>query len=140
MKGYCREMKKKDKLVNILGAAVILSLLLPVIGLRFHHDCRYDECFRIFYKGRLGICVENAVDKMFRFLAVLWYCVIMGSALVLSKNRDATSPWIIIGVIIALAVFGAFIDPAKWLFVIALLPSLTLFMALVAVDSRNTKK
>lgn len=100
----------------------------------------YDECFRIFYRGNLGICVQGAIDTLFYALALLWFCTIYGSAILLSKNKNAISPVVFMGLLMVLAVFGAFIHPAKWTFVIALLPSFILFIICIAIDKKDAKQ
>lgn len=124
----------KEKILAILTYA---SLFLPIISINSHHDCKYDDCFRIFFNGRLGICVENAIDSLFGTMAVLWWFIIIGGSLVLSKNVHSLTPFVGIGLFIALAVLGALLDPAKWRFVIVLLLSAGLFAALVIFDSKN---
>lgn len=129
-------MSKKLK-ERILGILTYASLFLPIISINSHHDCKYDDCFRIFFNGRLGICVENAINSLFGTMAVLWWFIIMGGSLVLSKNVHSLTPFVFIGLFIALAVLGALLDPAKWRFVIFLLLSAGLFSALVIFDSKN---
>lgn len=124
----------KEKILAILTYA---SLFLPTISINSHHDCKYDDCFRIFFNGRLGICVEDAIDSLFVSIAVLWWFIIIGGSLVLSKNIHSSTPFVVIGLFIALAVLGALLDPAKWRFVIFLLLSAGLFAASVICDTKN---
>lgn len=124
----------KEKILAVLTYA---SLFLPIISINSHHDCKYDDCFRIFFNGRLGICVEDAIDSLFSTMAVLWWFVITGGSLVISKNIHSSTPFVVIGLFIALAVFGALLDPAKWRFVIFLLLSAGLFAVSVIFDTKN---
>lgn len=130
-------MEIKAKIENILGIATFISLFLPIICLKRHHNCMHDECLYIFYNGKLGMCIEDAIDDMFLIIAILWWFVVFGSAMILKNRKNALSPVVIIGLLIGQAAFGAFIDPAKWRFVIALLLSAALFITGVFIDVKK---
>lgn len=60
---------------------------------------------------------------------------IVGGALVVSKDKNASSPFVFIGAMLVMSVFAALIDPSKWAFAIsALLPTI-LFAICVAFDN-----
>lgn len=130
----------KERLTSILAKATVISMFFPFIGFKPHHNCMYDECFRIFYRGNLGICVQGAIDTLFCALALLWLWTTMGCVILLGKNKSTISPFVIMGLLIVLAVLGAFIHPAKWTFVIALLPSFILFIICIAIDNKDAKQ
>ena len=137
------EMDKSPKkhIENILAIICFASMCLPIIFLNKHHDCRYDdECLKIWHDGYLGICVEKAIDNICVAIAVMWWFIIYGSSLVLNKEKNALSPFVIIGLVFALAFFLAFVDPSKWKFVIALFVSMALFITCVFFDSKKGKK
>lgn len=108
----------------------------PLLFTKSHHDCRYNECFKIFYEGRLGICVEKAIDNACMAIAVLMYFIIYGSALVLSKNKNAFSPFVVMAMVFALVVFIAFIDPSKWKFVIAISIPMVILIGATIYDNK----
>lgn len=132
-------MSSKVQIEKILGGATFVSLFLPIVFLRHHHDCMYDECLRISYNGKLGLCIENAFDDMFLIIAVLWWFVIPGCAIILNKRKNALSPYVIIGLLMVQAAFGAFVDPGKWVFVIALSLSALIFIICAFIDGRNER-
>lgn len=127
----------KKLLQNIVGGFTFVSICLPLLFLKSYHDCRYDKCFRLFHNDRMGMCVEKAIDDMYMAIAVAWSFVIYGSAIVLSKNINSISPFVIIGFIIILSSYGAFIDPNKWLSAIALLPSTIGLIIATYLDSKE---
>jgi hypothetical protein len=130
----------KYNLQNLFGIAFFAFMALPIIAFNSHHDCHYDECFRIYYNDRVGGCVEKAIDDLYSVIIVVWWFSIYGAMIVWSKQKNAVSPFVIIGILIGLAVFGAFIAPAKWTFVIALLPSLAILVTAVVIDNKYTKE
>lgn len=111
---------KLDKVIGTLGIVFFFSMWLSCLFIEHHHDCHEDECLRIWYEGRLGICVERAIDNMCNAISFLLPFVVCGGALVLSKNRNASSPFVVMAIVLALAVCIALIDPSKWKFVIAI--------------------
>lgn len=133
-------MACKAKIENILGFATFISLFLPLICLNHHHNCMHDECMYIYCNGRLGLCVEDAIDDMFLTIAILWWFAVYGGGIILNKRRNAVSPFVIMGLLIGQAVFGAFMDPGKWGFVIALSVSAMFFIISVTVDGKNKAK
>lgn len=134
----------REKIENVYGGVIFISFIPPMILLNQHHNCyASDECHHIMHNGEMGICVENAIDDMFLFLVIFWYMVAVGSAIVLSKFKNAISPFVLIGCLAVLAIWGAFVDPAKWGCVIALLISICLFVVVCIVDhisKREDKK
>lgn len=130
-------MKKGHPLYKILAVAMCGTMFLPFCFLRSHHDCRYDECFRIFYNDKMGVCVENAIDNICSAISIAWWFITIGGLIVLNKNKSAVSPFVIMGLTIILAVSLSFVDPAKWVFVLSLLPSLAIMITVVIIDSRD---
>lgn len=128
---------KQQKLIsNILGTLTFISCFLPCITFKSHHDCTYDDCYRVFYHGNVGLCVEYAIDKMFHVIVVLWWFAIMGGALILSKSKNAVSPFVFMSTLILFAVFGAVIDPAKWICTMSFIVSFILFIISSVFDVR----
>lgn len=88
-----------------------------------------DECMRIYYKDRLGICVLGSINDLCLFLAVAWSFVIAGGALVVSKRKDAASPHALVLTLLSCCMYSAMLDPSKWPFAIAsLVPSIFFFV------------
>lgn len=96
-----------------------------------------DECLRVFYNGKLGLCIEKVIDDMFLTIAILWWLAVCGGGIILNKRRNAVSPFVIIGLLIGQAVFGAFMDPGKWGFVIALSISAVIAITGMLFDSEK---
>lgn len=132
-------MKREDIIMKILGIGLLISIFLPPLALNSHHDCRYDECMYVFYNGELGVCVENAIDTACIVIIVSIYFLVYGGLIICSKNKSTISPFIILGLVIVFAAFLAFIDPAKWLFVISLLPSFAIMIIAVSIDRKDKK-
>ena len=130
---------KKLSITSVLELAFLPSLCLPLIASKSPHDCRYDECYHIFYNGKFGMCVERAVDNMFFLMAILWLFTMYGALIIWNKRKDAVSPFAVTGFIIVLSVCGAIVDPSKWSFVVALIPSLGILITGFIIDSRNPK-
>lgn len=97
----------------------------------------YDECLYILYDGKLGVCIEDAIDDMLLIIAILWFFVAIGYGIIKNNKKNAISPFVIIGLLIGQSAFAAFIDPAKLGFVIALSLSATLFTICAFIDSKN---
>lgn len=131
-------MKKRSTPFLAIGFLIVVSL--PIFAIKSHHNCMYDECYCIYYDGGFGVCVENAINNIYKSIAVLWYPVIMISCMVLSKYKTALSPFVVIVMLIALSIWGAFIDPAKWMFVVSLLPSTILLIVASIIDNHKTEK
>jgi uncharacterized membrane protein YjjP (DUF1212 family) len=74
------------------------------------------------------MCVREAIDELYWVIAFVWMFVIYGSCMILYHKKNALSPFVIIGMIIALSIWGAFVDPSKWKFVLALIPSVVLII------------
>lgn len=129
--------KKRDRVTKILAIALLVSMCLPILAVNIHHDCRYDECFRIFHNDKIGMCVEKVIDNTYSVIAIVWVFSVFGGLMILQKYKNALSPFVVMGLLIAFAVSGAFIDPAKWIFVIALLPSLAIAIIAVVVDNKR---
>lgn len=130
---------KKSFLTKILAIVLFCSMILPMLALNSHHDCHYDECMYIFYNDKVGVCVENAIDTACFAIAVGIWFLVYGGLFICSKNKNAISPFIIIGLVIAFVVFLAFIDPAKWIFVISLLPSFSVMIIAAYIDGKKAK-
>jgi hypothetical protein len=131
---------RKQRLQKIIGVVCYAAMFLPLIALKSHHNCHYNECFFIFSDDRKGICVEKAIDDMYMAIAIIWWCVIYGSAMTFSKSPNSTCPFVIIGLIIAISIYGAFIDPSKCFFVAALLLSVIPLIVTIEIDKREIKK
>lgn len=131
-------MKRRriDKMISIL---FLSSLFLPIIAYSNceHHDCRNDECMKIFYRGKLGICVENAIDTMCLTMAIGVWFIAYGSAIVWSKQKNAVSPFVIMTLIELFVVYLAFIDPSKWLFAISMLVPFVIVIIAGIVDNKR---
>lgn len=131
------EDSKRRIIEKIIGAITFFSTFLPLLLLSNNgHTCEYaDNCMQIFYHGHLGICVLNAINDLCSGLSVLWFFAIVGGALEVSKDKNASSPFVFIGAMLVMSVFAALIDPSKWAFAIsALLPTI-LFAICVAFDN-----
>lgn len=129
-------MKSKDCLGITLAIILFISLYLPIFAVNKHHDCLYDDCMKIFVDGKLGICVEKTIDNMCGVIGVGMWFSIVGGLMVISKNRNAISPYIITLLLIVFAVILAFLDPSKWLFVASLLPSFIFMVVIVVMDDK----
>ena len=130
------EDSKRRIIEKIIGAITFFSTFFPLLLLSNNgHTCEYDNCMQIFYHGHLGICVLNAINDLCSGLSVLWFIAIVGGALVVSKDKNASSPFVFIGAMLVMSVFAALIDPSKWALAIsALLPTI-LFAICVAFDN-----
>ncbi len=128
--------KQIDKIISIL---FLLSLFLPIIAYSNceHHDCMNDECMRIFYRGKLGICLESAIDTMCMAMAVGVWFIAYGSAFIWSKQKNAVSPFVIMALIEILAVYLAFMDPSKWLFAVSMLIPFVIVTIAEAIDYKT---
>lgn len=133
-------MTANERISKILGALTFISCVLPCITFKSHHDCTYDDCYRVFYHGNVGLCVEYAIDKMFHVIVVLWYFAIIGGALILNKSKNSVSPFVFMSSLILCAVGGSLIDPAKWICTISLIVSFVLFIVSNVVDKRLINK
>lgn len=129
-----------EKRTLILAIMMLISICLPYFFIDSGHDCRYDDCFRIYYNGKVGICVEKAINYLYNAIGVIWQFSIFGSLMVLDKQKNAISPFVILGLLLSLSVFGAFVDCSKWRFVLSLLPSLAIITIAVVIDSKEKKK
>lgn len=125
-----------DKMIAIL---FFLSLFLPIIAYSNskHHDCLNDECMRIFYRGKLGMCVEHSIDTICLTMAVGVWFIAYGSALVWSKQKNAVSPFVIMALIELLAVYLAFVDPSKWLFAASMLIPFIIVTIARSIDDKK---
>lgn len=133
----------KKRIENIVALLLFATPFLPVFSINNHHDCRteIDECLHLHYFHKhdfvYGDCVIEAVDKLYFAIAILWYMVIYGSCIVFYHNTNTISPYVVIALIIAVSVWGTFIDPAKWMFVVSLLPSLFLLIMAHILDKKK---
>ncbi len=131
---------KTTRIENVLAALGYASMFLPVFFMNKHHNCHYeDECLRIWYEGKLGVCVEDAIDNLCLTISVFWWFIIIAGCLILNKYKNAISPFVVISMVLALALFIAFIDPSKWKFFIALSISATIFIIAAIYDSKTNK-
>lgn len=132
------EEMRKDKLLKVLAIALFISLLFPMFTIKSNHYCDYnEECLCIYYNGKVGDCVQTSIDGLYTGIMLIWYFAIIGGAVILNKQKNAISPFVIMGLLFGLAIWGTCIDPAKWKFVIALLPSLIIFVTAVAIDRKK---
>lgn len=127
----------KKQVEKTLGITTFICLLLPFFAFESHHDCMYDECYKIFYNDRFGMCIEATIDEICKTICVAWFFVFIWSALVFSNDKNAISPFVVIGILIAFSFLMAFIDPAKWCFALSLLPSVVLFAIAIVVDKNG---
>lgn len=132
-----------EKVERIIGIAVYASMFIPIIALGEQHDCHsyYDECIRIFSieDGRRGVCVREVIDNVCAGIAVIWFFVIIGGLLVLSKMKNAISPFVVALLVIIVAIVLACMDPSKWGFVLSLILSFILFAIAAYYDRKNDK-
>lgn len=128
--------RRIDKMISIL---FLSSLFLPIIVYSNceHHDCMNDECMRIFYRGKLGICVENAIDTMCLTMTIEVWFIAYGSTIVWSKQKNTVSPFVIMALIELLAVYLAFVDPSKWLFAISMLIPFVIVTIARSIDNKR---
>lgn len=129
---------KKNFPMKILAIILFCSMILPMLALKSHHDCHYDDCMRVSYNDKVGVCVENAIDTACFVIAVGIWFLVYGGSLICSKNKNAISPFIIMGLVITFAIFLAFIDPAKWMFAISLLPSFSIMIIVAYIDRKKS--
>lgn len=129
-------MNTKQLISKILGTLTFISCFIPCVMFKSHHDCTCDDCYRIFYHGNVGLCVEYAIDKMFLVIISLWFLAMIGGALILSKSKNSVSPFVFMSSLILLAVFGSLIDPAKWTCTVSLIVSFVLFIISSVVDDK----
>ena len=123
---------------KILGYALFISIFLPIIELDGrHHDCHYDECMRIYTEGRYGLCIESMNDSISNGIVILWFFVIMGGAMILNKNRNTISPYIVALLVIIMAIVLACMDPSKCKFALSLIPSFILLIIATYIDNKN---
>lgn len=129
--------RRIEKMISILFFS---SLFLPII-VYFnckHHDCLNNDCMKIFYRGKLGMCVENAIDTIYLAMAVGVWFIAYGSVIVWSKQKNAISPFVVMALVELLAVYLAFVDPSKWLFAISMLiPFVIAIIASIDNKKRN---
>lgn len=132
-------MIKREKIENILGGLTYFSMLVPMFCLSDNgHDCMYDECIKIWANDNFGLCIEKTINDLCIFLAgFCWPCTLIGGSLIISKNKNAISPFFFMMILIAVSVFAALLDPAKWRFVIASLFPAGLFITCAIFDSKN---
>lgn len=113
-----------------------ICLLLPFFALESHHNCMYDECYKIFYNDRFGMCIEATIDEICKTICVAWFCVFIWSALVFSNDKNAISPFVVIGFLIAFSFLMAFVDPSKLWIALSLLPSAILLIISIFIDKK----
>lgn len=135
-----KENSMSKNVEKIIGIAAFASLFIPFVALNKHHDCRYDECMMIFADGRLGFCIESTIDSICIGIAVVWFMVITGGAMVVSKDKNAVTPFVVALLFVVAAIALACIDPSKWEFVISLIFSFVLCAISVYIDSRQKTK
>lgn len=131
---------KKEKLEKIIGGVTFFSLFLPVVSLKKNHSCMIEDCFRLFYKGNIGICVEKTIDNLCMFIAIAWVFIVMGGAIIWNKNTHAICPFTIMASVIALTVYIALIDPSKWSLAISLVISFIIVVVAVVCDIKLLKR
>lgn len=129
--------RKVQKTEKVLGIATCISMFIPFLFLSNNgHKCEYDDCMMIFYDDKLGCCIEKALNDLCLFIATMWSFAVVGGALVLSKSKSAISPFLFIGVLLAISVFAALLDPSKWRFVFASSIPAVMFTSCAIYDSR----
>lgn len=117
-----------------LGAAAFASLFLPFLFLHKSHNCHYDDCIKIYRDGDLGLCIENAIDNACLVLIIIWYLLVIGSAMVREFQYVKAVMVLLVGV------FFALLDSGKWMFVISFIPSLILCIIIFGLDRTNRRK
>lgn len=134
---------KKIRWENIIGKICIASMFFPLMigaNCTHHHNCRYDECMYIFSNDHLGVCVEKAMDDLCSVIIFSVCFVVMGSMFVWYHDRHSASPIVVMGLIVAISVFMARIDPAKWAVVFSLLLPFGLIIFCNYMDIREDRK
>lgn len=133
------EENKKQIIEKVFGIGTLVSMFIPICFLPNNgHNCEINDCMMIFYHDKLGCCVEKSINDLCLYLAVLWNFAILGGALVLSKSKSSVSPFVFIGVLLAVSVFAALLDPSKWKFFFASLCPAIMFTISAIYD--GTKK
>ena len=131
-------LKTMNKTItNIIGYTTYFSMFIPMVVLgvfQKHHDCQYDKCLIINTEGRFGSCIESTIDNICVGIAVMWFLIIMGSTDILSKCKNAISPFIVAALVITMAIVLACIDPSKWEFALSLTPSFILLIIATYID------
>ncbi len=129
----------KERTEKVLAWCTFASLFLPMLCYHNNgHDCMWDECMKIFYEGDLGCCVLRFTNDACMVLAVAWFFVIEGGAIIVSRSRAGSlSVFVFIAVLLAFSVFLAMLDPSKWLFAIASLVPAGMFTVCVWLDGRR---
>lgn len=57
--------------------------------------------------------------------------------MVVQKDNNTMSPLVIMGLIIVLSIYLAFVDPSKWMFALSLIPSFVLFIIIMTIDNKK---
>ncbi|MBE6298976.1 MAG: hypothetical protein E7083_01415 [Bacteroidales bacterium] len=127
----------RKTITKIIGYTIFFSLFIPFVALKKHHDCHYDECMIIYTEGRCGLCIESMIDSICKGIVILWFFVIMGGAMILNKNRNTISPYIVALLVIIMAIILACMDPSKCEFALSLFPSFILLIIASYIDSKN---
>lgn len=125
------KFKSKEK---ALGIAAFALLFLPFLFFRKSHNCHYNDCIKIYRDGDLGLCIENAIDNACLVLIIIWYLLVIGSAMVREFQYVKAVMVLLVGV------FFALLDPGKWMFAISFTPSLILCVILFGLDRNNRRK
>ncbi len=134
------EGNKRANIGKALGIGTVVSMYMPILFLSNNgHDCEYDDCMMIFYRDELGCCIEKSINDLCLFLAIMWNVAIGGGALVLSKSKNAISPFVFIVVLLAISAFAALLDPSKWKFFFVSLCPAVMFTVSAAYNNTNEK-
>ena len=63
----------------------------------------------------------------------------MGAAMILNKDKNALSPYIVAVLVIISAITLACMDPSKWEFALSLTPSFILLIIATYIDNKKQK-
>lgn len=140
---HCKLNKKKLWINRILVFLFFASIFVPISicgNCINHHYCDGydDDCMMIYYEGELGTCVYKAMDDICIIIVCILFFVMVGSAYVWEKRKEALSPFVVMGIIVLIAFQVADIDPSKWMFAISMIFPFVV-MILIFVINQNSK-
>lgn len=130
----------KKILDKILSVIFFISMFLPIFFINPHHDCKSDECIKIFYNEKFGTCIEGAIDSLCFAIAVGVWFIVIATTIIWSKKIEAFSPIVFMVLTELLAIYLAFIDPSKWGFAVSLLLPFVITIIVGKIDRKFQRK
>lgn len=130
----------KNKLLSVFSILAYISQFIPFFLIKSHHSCEYENCIRLCYNDIYGVCIQKHIDDLYWIISILWLFVFTGTCIVFSQKVRSISPFVIIAMIIAISIWGAFIDPSKWMFAIFLTLSAAFLIIASIIDYKKTNR